>query len=126
VAHQKWILLASIALIAPKVLAQGMVPQATVADSDFVAERAISKLFEGISLNSKQQALAKLMIKRAFVAQMTAISESQAAQQDPRSQVMKIHANRDSSLKALLPSAADKALFEKNAIALQNHTARAP
>ena len=89
-------------------------PRVVLGDSDIVARNNLRVLFDGIDLSARQEAEAKVIIKRAFREQFAPRSGT-VAEQVKRGRDLNV--GRDSALKALLTSKSDQALFMRNATA---------
>ena len=91
-------------------------PRAFLSDSDVVAQNALRVLFDGIRLSEKQAEEATLIIKRTWREQWTRPAGGTA---DDLDRARQLNAARDSALRVLLPSEAERSLFDRNAAALR-------
>lgn len=87
----------------------------TIADSNVVAENVLRRLFRDIALTSEQTDLALSIIKETFREQMSALDRDRQNGVDPRPAAMRLRAQRDSLLRAILRSESDRSLFDRNA-----------
>lgn len=85
----------------------GQVPAATIADSNLVANNVYRRLFDDIQLSEGEHTKALAVIRQAFVEKIQLKGEYE--KKKPR--IIAINARRDSSLKALIKSPADKRKF---------------
>ena len=97
--------------------------RAELRDSNLVARNVMRRLFDQIPLSAKQQAEATAIIKRTWREQFAPKSGTTANQVE---RGRALNAGRDSTLKTLLKSESDRALFERNAAALAEGTPRLP
>ena len=97
--------------------AQGQLRSAAhAADSAAVTRNIYRRLFANIALSESQRHRAMAIISRSVIDQLTLMGQPVA---DVRARVDGIHLARDSSLRALLKNADERAHFDQNAMALR-------